>query len=49
MNQKTKKTIVLVTHNIDYHIFATRRISIEDGQVISGDLQYFMARGKEKK
>ncbi|MEK7636911.1 MAG: ABC transporter ATP-binding protein [Patescibacteria group bacterium] len=40
LNQDQKKTIIMVTHNIDYVRFGSRTVYIRDGQVASGAEQF---------
>ncbi len=43
LNEKFKKTIILVTHNIDYVRYASSTIYIRDGRVIQGSEQFLSA------
>ena len=36
LNQNEKKTVIMVTHNIEYVRYGTRTINIRDGQVVEG-------------
>jgi len=40
LNEKDKKTIIMVTHNIDYVRYASRTVYIRDGKVIEGSEQF---------
>ncbi|MBU0964528.1 ABC transporter ATP-binding protein [Patescibacteria group bacterium] len=39
-NEKDKKTILMVTHNIDYVRYASRTVYIRDGNVVQGSEQF---------
>ncbi len=40
LNENKNKTLIMVTHNIDYVRYASRTIYIRDGQVIEGSQQF---------
>ncbi|MDD5040616.1 MAG: ATP-binding cassette domain-containing protein, partial [Patescibacteria group bacterium] len=40
LNEDQKKTVIMVTHNIDYVRFASRTVYIRDGRVIQGSEQF---------
>jgi len=39
LSQNQKRTIILVTHNIDYLVYATRTVAMEDGLIIGDSKQ----------
>lgn len=43
LNEQQRKTIILVTHNIDYVRYASRTIYIRDGQVVQGSGQFLQS------
>lgn len=40
LNEKMKKTVLMVTHNIDYVRYASRTVYVRDGAVIEGSEQF---------
>lgn len=40
LNEEHHKTVLMVTHNIDYVRYASRTIYVRDGQVIEGSTQF---------
>ena len=42
LNQNKKKTLLMVTHNIDYVRYASRTIYIRDGQIVQGTEQFIV-------
>lgn len=42
LNEQKKKTILMVTHNIDYVRYASRTIYIRDGQIVQGS-EHFLS------
>lgn len=41
LNDNLQKTVIMVTHNVDYVRFGTRTIYIRDGKILEGTQSYF--------